>query len=97
VTPNETANARGGDQNRFSKLSLGYPILMSCTLERADAPEVEADKVERFYESTIRNMKDSSAPHIGICEFSAGQKFKDTKVLEIQATYYIFFIMMETS
>jgi hypothetical protein len=61
-------------------------------LDRSDTPEeAEADKIERFYESTIRSIKESHEPYIGICEFSAGQKFGDTKLLEIQATYYVAF------
>ena len=52
---------------------------------------MERDKIERFYESTISSIKESHAPYVAVCEFSAGQKFKDKKILEIQATYYIAF------
>lgn len=71
-----------------------YPVLASCAFDRASTPEeIEDDKIERFYKSTVRSTKESQAHplYVAICEFSAGQKLKDIKLLEIQATYFIAF------
>jgi hypothetical protein len=98
VSPSETASQRGGKKENvqsdtlLGQLSLFYPVLVSCTLERTATPEeAERDKIERFYESTISSVKESYPPYVAFCEFSAGQKFKDTKILEIQATYFLAF------
>jgi hypothetical protein len=96
VSPRETATQRGRKESVQSDTSLGqlslfYPVLVSCTLERTSTPEAEQDKIERFYESTISSAKEPYPPYIAVCEFSAGQKFENKKILEIQATYFLAF------
>lgn len=75
-----------------AKFKLYYPVLAECTFERNNPPEdvSEEDKVERFYDSTLEMPgEQSSAVKAVICQFSAGQKVKETKIIEIRATYFV--------
>jgi hypothetical protein len=75
-----------------AKFKLYYPVLAECAFERNNPPEdvSDDDKVERFYDSTLEMPGDqTSAVKTVICEFSAGQKVKETKVIEIRATYFV--------
>jgi hypothetical protein len=73
-------------------LDLFYPILVDCDLDWSVTPEsTDTETLERFYDSAIRLIDDSvkQKTTIAACQFSAGQKIKEKKVFEIQATYLI--------
>jgi hypothetical protein len=81
----ETRGALGG-------VSLFYPILVDCNLERSDAPGGVGDlEPERFYDSAIQPVVEQSDEKlsIAVCLFSAGQKLKNVKIVKIDATYFV--------
>jgi hypothetical protein len=95
-----SGSAKQGPKNRgpradtsLEKLTMLYPVLMSCAFDRSTpSEEAKSDQFEKFYESTIRKLKDAFPnQYVAVCEFSAGQRHKDTKILDIQATYVFGF------
>ena len=77
---------------------LFYPVLANCSLDRTPKPEGSEDAdAERFYDAVIHPMDFSKAgDDIAVCEFSAGQKVKDVRVLEISATYFVGFRLADS-
>jgi hypothetical protein len=74
-----------------AKFRLYYPVLAECELERASRPEgtSEDKEPERFYDCTLEMSETGTNMSVAVCEFSAGQKIEETKILEIRATYFI--------
>jgi hypothetical protein len=73
-----------------AKLKFYYPVLGGCELERNLPPDGAGDaKVERFYDSTIQMSDQTDDADLAVCQFSAGQKIKETRILEIRATYFV--------
>ena len=75
-----------------ARFKLFYPVLAECGFERNNPPEdaSEDDKTERFYDSTMEVPEEQGGTvNVVICEFSAGQKIKETRILEIRATYFV--------
>jgi hypothetical protein len=73
----------------IGQLKLYYPVLFSCSLERK--PEGDGKRAaERFYDCALSLQTDDDEDlNVAICEFSAGQKSKDVKIIEIKAVYLI--------
>jgi hypothetical protein len=65
---------------------------VDCGFERKLLPEKAGEKAERFYDATLRLVeleRDNKHPNLAACSFAAGQKVKNTKVVEIKASYLI--------
>jgi hypothetical protein len=101
VVPKETkkraARNEGVELGPLGQIKLLYPVLGSCMLDRNDAPEGEhEDKAERFYDSALQALEVSKDYCFAACEFSAGKRIKETKIIEIRATYFIAFDLEQT-
>jgi hypothetical protein len=60
-------------------------------------PGHEEKEAGRFYQCLVHPVEIGSEPlTIAVCEFSAGQQVKDTRVLEIEATYFVGFRVDES-
>jgi hypothetical protein len=73
-------------------LRLYYPILSSCMMERSDFPQEETKnkkKKTRFYDAVIQIIDSNANIDMALCEFAAGQKLADKKIIEIKATYFV--------
>jgi len=87
------------DQNEvgLAALKLLYPILMECNLERWDDAREDADKQERYYDSGLKpivideNETEGKFKNFAAaaCVFTAGLKERESKIVEITATYLI--------
>ena len=78
----------------LSGLHLYYPVLVSCELDRAtvDVEAKSGDKEpERFYDCRVQPTSGEGAVTLAVCEFAAGKKLKDDKLVEVKATYYVGF------
>jgi hypothetical protein len=98
VTKKPSKPARPASQPSFSSALSGvhllYPVLMGCDLQILDPPK-KGEKSERFYDAVLRPVpadEKNKAPRnlaIAACEFVAGTRTKEAKIIEISATYLI--------
>jgi hypothetical protein len=85
--------ALSDSRSRFEGARLLYPVLASCGLNRNDRPEGTKDaEPRRFYDCRIRPVESPDEPlSVAVCDFAAGQQIDDTRILEIEGTYFVGF------
>ena len=94
--PKRTSLRKGASfTSALSGVRLLYPVLMDCDLQRYDPPN-EGEEPERFYDAVLRPvLVPDTGPGtsknfaIASCEFAAGTKTAEEKIVEVSATYLI--------
>jgi hypothetical protein len=90
VWPNYRKKSKHSRNAPGPTLKLYYPVLVDLDFERRESPDdTEEIEPERFYDSAVQVEETSDGITVAVCSFTAGQKIKDTKVLEVNATYFI--------
>src|SRR3954454_2004725 len=80
--------------NALARLELYYPVLVNCRLRRKPPPDgLEKETPERFYDCSVSTPSTDTSDDLtaAFCNFSAGHRIKEERVLEITATYFLGF------
>jgi len=78
----------------LSDLSLFYPVLAEFIVDINEdgvrAREDDENKSDRFYDVALQSTEGVHKNFsVATCAFSAGKKIKETKVIEVKATYFV--------
>jgi hypothetical protein len=83
-------------QLNLRDLRIFYPILSSCTVDQSASDEKDDRKAKKFYNAVVQPVAPTETSiDVAFCEFAAGKRVGDVKIIEIKASYFIGFRLGE--